>query len=115
MSEALLPCPFCGQPPRMQINRAGAMHLFCANFDCIVSPEIESLTTGDDKETAAAWNTRADSDLRASHARLVEAMEIARLHLADYSRRTMFGTECDQDVVQAQTALRAALAAAPRT
>ena len=40
---------------------------------------------------------------------LVEAISEARGHLADYSRRTMFGSECDQDVKAAQLALRAVL------
>jgi hypothetical protein len=41
--------------------------------------------------------------------RMVEELNTARLALADYSRRTMWGTDGDEDVRKAQLAIVAAL------
>jgi hypothetical protein len=47
-----------------------------------------------------------------SNERQVEALDTARSHLADYSRRPMWGTDCDDDVRMAQEAIVATLAKA---
>ena len=44
--------------------------------------------------------------------RQVDALNTARSHLADYSRRTMWGTDGDYDVRMAQEAIVSALAKA---
>ena len=57
----LLPCPFCGELPRKQRNRGGGLYIFCSNRELCVCPSIEGSNGGDDSETIAAWNTRAQS------------------------------------------------------
>jgi hypothetical protein len=42
--------------------------------------------------------------------KVLEALKEVRSHLADYSRRSMFGSECDEDVKQAQAVCAAILA-----
>jgi hypothetical protein len=50
-----------------------------------------------------------NAKLKADNKALLDAAKAARLHLADYSRRSMFGTDCDDDVRKAQDILRAAI------
>jgi hypothetical protein len=52
--------------------------------------------------------------LAASHEKLVEALKETRGHLADYSRRQMWGSDGDEDVSKAQTILIKALVEAEK-
>lgn len=58
-TTALLPCPFCGQDPKVEeINDEDGHNFFvtCVNQDC---PACSVLTVGDTQSQAAElWNTR---------------------------------------------------------
>jgi hypothetical protein len=108
MSEALLPCPFCGSKAKQDLSDFGSAMVYCSaesiGVNCAVNPETGFHNT--QEQAIASWNTRADAVLRASHARMVEVVErmLSDDFLKDYHTRWRV-------FIQA----RAALAEAPRT
>jgi len=57
VSGKLKPCPFCGQKPKTANNRAGGLHIFCPNENCVM-PEAESAEPADDERVIELWNAR---------------------------------------------------------
>lgn len=61
----LLPCPFCGKPPKTCADTSyGAALVYCPDQnECLVGPTADAeLNRGETLETAiAAWNTRIAS------------------------------------------------------
>jgi hypothetical protein len=108
MSELKLkPCPnpwCCAYNSRtIRSKQYGHDHqLFWVRCSCGVCGPIAVNSRPD---AIAAWNTRTDP----MRQRLVDALMNVRLHLADYSNRSMYGTECDNDVKKAQAAIDAVL------
>ena len=51
----LLPCPFCGDPARMQVDGWGGWLAGCDGHDCGVLGPARELQS----EAAEVWNTRA--------------------------------------------------------
>lgn len=105
MSEPkLLPCPYCGNTPDSSESTMDAGHwgTGCISV-CPVNPMAWSYSR---EESEKAWNTRP------LETEMYEALKAARLHLSDYSLRTMWGTDGDDDVRRAQEAIVAALAKA---
>ena len=109
MSEALLPCPFCGSKAKQYLSDFGSAGVYCSaegiGVDCAVNPETGFHDT--QEQAIAAWNTRADSELLASHLRLVEGL--SRL-LSNLPTDSIHDEELQSHLERA----RAALAAAPR-
>lgn len=58
----LLPCPYCGQPARTYRYHSDSSRFYygCSNLIC---PGNLTFASGQESEAAAAWNTRATSDL----------------------------------------------------
>lgn len=54
-SMELLPCPFCGEGPAVNLFELGTRTIFCATNDCM-GP---STTAYSIEDAAAQWNTRA--------------------------------------------------------
>jgi hypothetical protein len=55
---SLMPCPFCGHPPRWEERPPSARGLACVNPDCGI--EVRTRRTGTEEEVIAEWNRRAD-------------------------------------------------------
>ena len=53
-AEALLPCPFCGEKPRLYVDRG--CEIACVNGKCGAEPTVWQ---GTEAEAIAAWNRRA--------------------------------------------------------
>lgn len=65
----LLPCPFCGQQPRLQTDfcfprpereRTKAYEVVCQNPDCIIG-RVDERYRLSEREIVELWNRRADN------------------------------------------------------
>lgn len=58
MTDALKPCPFCGDKPTLHVSHRGddLAALACENDQCSIGPATDYLP---DAQLAAAWNRRA--------------------------------------------------------
>lgn len=70
MSEKLKPCPFCGGKAFIDIEH-GEYHVFC-ECECTLGKiclyEGYGGEYGSELEAIEAWNTRAESQIKADHA-----------------------------------------------
>jgi hypothetical protein len=83
----LLPCPFCGNPPKSGDSTYGYWLIFCSDENnCLAQPSVELKT---EAEAIAAWNTRAQTDATIE----AQAAEIERLRdaLEYYAQELMTG------------------------
>lgn len=55
-AEELLPCPFCGEQPKITTYPDGWNHVHCSSEKCFINPETRFCP--DQISAIEAWNTR---------------------------------------------------------
>ena len=110
----LLPCPFCGEAPRLWEYNKGECEIECINGHCPSEPHVGIHTKA---EAIAAWNTRATpAAMTPEVAKLVDAVAVLLMQhdfenpmrQADYHGDICQCRRCRMDAVRAAiAALRA--------
>ena len=89
--KPLKPCPFCGGKPHKNGPDNPGRDYWISCMSC----QASSLMRSNEEATISAWNTRAQSDVRAPAAAIAEdCAKIAEGHIGNCSAAGMFGQPC---------------------